>query len=186
MTRRTRRALLRGTGLLAIGGLAGCQSAGEPESTPTETATPTATQARPSDVGATCSSEGTDFRFSPGIQQVEVGKTVKWSGASQCKQQSVAYHPDNDAPLRIPEDAQPWESPVLKTGESFEHTLETEGVYNYFGLYEQFGQVGIVIVGDPAPDPKAEPGLAEPQEDIPEEARTALGDLIADAEEQLS
>jgi plastocyanin len=181
----TRRRLLAAAGGAAVGGLAGCTEGGGNAATPSSTPThaPTATD-RPAAIGATCSSSGGDYRFSPAIEGVEVGETVRWSGAARCKQQTVAYHPDNDAPLRIPAGAEPWKSPVLEQGEGFEHTFERPGVYNYFGLYEQFGQVGIVVVGEP--DPADQPGLSEPGEAVPEDARETLATLLDDVETRLA
>ena len=186
----TRRALLATTAT-ALAGLAGCTDTGgdgaspTPEPTPIPTPSPPPTP-QPTVVGATCSSTGGHYRFAPPVVSIEVGETVRWSGASRCKQQVLAYHPDTDAPLRIPEGAASWESPVMKQGEAFSHTFETPGVYNYYGLYEQFGQVGVVVVGDPAVDPSTQPGLTRPGESVPAEARTRLLELIGEVEAELS
>lgn len=193
----TRRAALRAAGAAGLAGLtatAGCAAApaGTPTETPAGSATPTGTDAgstgvagdtgapgvtKTDTVGMGCYADEDDYFFRPDLIRVEPGATVSFGVASVCRQQSLAYHPDNDAPLRMPEGADPWSSPVLQgsMGGTFEVTFEREGVYDYFGLHEDLGQVGSVIVG--TPDPEDEPGLAPPQASIPEAARGRLADL---------
>jgi plastocyanin len=113
--------------------------------------------------------------FAPHMAWVEVGGTVTWHVESGTHD-TVAYHADNDKPGRIPEDATPWASDLLAQGESFEHTFEEPGVYDYFCTpHESVGMVGTVIVGEP--DAHEQPALAEPQASLPEGARGELADL---------
>jgi plastocyanin len=106
-----------------------------------------------------------EYSFTPAVTWVEVGATVSWAPTSPCRQQTLAFHPDNDLPLRMPETADPWQSPVVQgtnqRSSQFTHTFEQAGVYNYAGLHEEFGQVGVVVVGRPD-DPDGEPGLQPP------------------------
>jgi plastocyanin len=123
-------------------------------------------------VGMTCYTSSNEYFFRPAVIRVPVGGTVSFGVASTCRQQTLAFHPDNDLPLRIPEGADPWSSDVMQGSGTFEHTFDREGVYDYAGLHDDFGQVGTVVAGDP--DPEGQPGLAPPQEAIPETARAEL------------
>lgn len=138
---------------------------------PTPEPTPTGpTPAASGTVGMSCDIDGPvdEYYFTPPVTWVEVGATVSWAPTSPCRQQTLAFHPDNDLPLRMPGTAEPWQSPVVQgTGQQssqFTHTFEQPGVYNYAGLHEEFGQVGIVVVGRPG-DPDSEPGLQPPKLD---------------------
>lgn len=94
-------------------------------------------------------SENGEFYFDPIGVRVDPGTTVRFILENDVHN-SVAYHPDNDRPLRIPEGAEPWASPVFtEPGASFEVTLTEEGVYDYFCLpHEMMGMVGRIVVGD--------------------------------------
>lgn len=114
--------------------------------------------------------------FDPHVVWVEIGSTVSWTNDSG-SHTTTAYHPEFDNPRRIPDDAVPWDSGLMsEAGKTFEHTFEVEGVYDYFcSPHEQRGMVGSVIVG--APDPHHQPGLVEPGDELPEEARNVLAAL---------
>lgn len=170
-----RRVLRRGAAAGAVA-LAGClDSLGAGTDAPAAGATTDGLPGRES-VGMACHGQGEneEYYFSPSLVWVRRGATVTWTPASTCRQLCTAYHPEYDQPLRIPEDASPWQGPDSRDG-SVSHTFEVEGVYDYFGLYEEFGQVGSVVVGHP--DPEGQPGLTEPGDDIPERARTTLREL---------
>lgn len=129
--------------------------------------------------------EGDQHHFAPHMVWVEPGGTVTWVSESG-QHDTVAYHPDNgDKPLRIPEGAESWESGLLTAeGETFSHTFETEGVYDYFCTpHEAVGMVGTVIVGEP--DAHGQPALEEPQESLPDGAKTELEDLGQSVNEAL-
>lgn len=93
--------------------------------------------------------ENGEFYFDPIGVQVEPGTTVRFVLENDVHN-SVAYHPDNGRPLRIPEGAEPWASPIFtEQGASFEVTLTEEGVYDYFCQpHEMMGMVGRIVVGD--------------------------------------
>ena len=115
--------------------------------------------------------------FGPHIVWIELGGTVTWKLASGTHD-TAAYHPANsDLPLRMPEDATPWDSDMLmQKGDTFDLTLDMEGVYDYFCSPHQYrGMVGKIIVG--YPDPEDQPGLEPPQDGLPQEARAMLADL---------
>ncbi|WP_435062345.1 halocyanin [Halobaculum sp. EA56] len=190
----TRRETLRTAGAAGVAGLtavAGCSAApaatdGE-EPTPTRTDGPGATGTETAgeasgvvettSVGMSCYTDEEEYFFRPALIRVDPGAAVSFGVGTACRQQALAYHPDNDAPLRMPEGAEPWASPVMQGSKAgtFEVTFDAAGVYDYFGLHEDFGQVGSVVVG--TPDPEGEPGLAPPQESIPAPARDLLAEL---------
>ncbi|AGN00836.1 blue (type 1) copper domain-containing protein [Salinarchaeum sp. Harcht-Bsk1] len=120
--------------------------------------------------------EGSEQHFAPHVVWVEPGGTVTWHNESG-QHNSVAYHPENDKPLRIPQDAEPWETELLsEEGATASRTFDTEGVYDYFcSPHEAVGMVGTVIVGHP--DAHGQPALEEPQSSLPDGARHQLADL---------
>lgn len=78
------------------------------------------------------------------------GQTVKWVCDANVHT-STAYSPKNaNHSLRIPKDAESWDSDFLLPGQSFEVTLTEEGVYDYYcAPHEMAGMVGRLIVGKP-------------------------------------
>ncbi|WP_267643099.1 plastocyanin/azurin family copper-binding protein [Haloarchaeobius amylolyticus] len=93
--------------------------------------------------------------FDPKGLLVEPGTTVRFVNDSG-SHSTVAYHPDNgDQPLRIPEGATPWQSKAYSSTDAvFEHTFETEGVYDYYCTpHEMLGMVGRIVVGEPQGGP---------------------------------
>ncbi|WP_435334612.1 plastocyanin/azurin family copper-binding protein [Haloarchaeobius sp. TZWWS8] len=210
----TRRTVLRtagGTALLALAGCLGSQSTGEK----TETTTTTTTGGEETTAGdgssketddghggdghghgseldgpkseATVTMKTTDSgnHFEPHVVWVEKGATVTFeleSGAHSV----TAYTQENDKPGRIPEGAKSFDSGTLsESGATFEHTFETEGVYDYFCIpHHAMGMIGSVIVGEPAPD--GQPGLAKPQSSLPEKAQKKITELNEKVETALS
>jgi len=163
----TRRDALRASGL-ALAALTGCSMSG---STPTATPEPPDPDVT---VALSCGPDRETYDVSPAVVQVPVGGAVGWTSTSVCRQSVAAYHPDNDASRRVPEGAAAWVSPQLRGDREgvFVHTFGTPGVHDYFGLHDEFGQVGSVVVGDP--DPAGQPGLSPPDDSIPEQARQRL------------
>lgn len=114
--------------------------------------------------------------FDPHIVEIAPGETVTWileSGSHT----TTAYASANDTPQRIPEDAGAWDSEIIdEQGATFEHTFETEGVYDYYCRpHESTGMIGSVIVGDPQLD--EQPGMAEPQFELPDGAQEKIREL---------
>lgn len=194
MPRTTRRAVLAGL-VAATAGCASRPSGAEPDTTArSTTVAPAGTTAEPTQsttsssgetasVGMSCDSDSAEYVFRPDLLDVELGTTVVFGVTSVCRQRTVAYHPDNDRPLRIPESAEPWASDVMQRSGTFEYTFAVEGVYDYFGLHESAGQVGRIVVGDP--DPADQPALAPPQQSLPDAAQAALKDLNVRTRERL-
>jgi len=86
------------------------------------------------------------FVFTPAVVWVEAGTTLTWAieGASHSV---TAYAAANDRPQRIPEGAESFDSGVLAAGETFSHTFEDPGAYDYYCTpHEGLGMVGIVVV----------------------------------------
>jgi halocyanin-like protein len=128
---------------------------------------------------------GEEQIYAPNVVSIEPGGTVTWEATSGVHS-ATAYHPQNGKPQRIPSGAEPFDSGLLDEGESFSHTFETEGVYNYYSLpHENTGMVGTIIVGDP--DTMEEPGMSDPEDELPQEARNELSALqnIVETELQL-
>ena len=111
--------------------------------------------------------------FSPAVVWVEAGATVTWDSASG-SHSATSYHPDTDGPLRIPQDASPFDSGIMVEGDSFEHTFETPGVYNYYCQpHRGLGMVGLVIVEEAAPGPGT-----SPLDEVDSAEGTGLADLL--------
>lgn len=116
--------------------------------------------------------------FLPHAVWVEPGGTVTWVNASGAHS-ATAYHPDNAGqPRRVPAGSSAWDSGVLTaTDAEFEVTFDVPGVYDYYCIpHEAVGMVGTVVVGQEF-DAHDQPGLTEPDESLPDRARTDLADL---------
>jgi plastocyanin len=193
-------------GGIALGALAGCSSqaptGGEddasddtPTSTPTATATgtptPTSDQPPGADVlggpenlqrdltvdAATLSEDqgAGQFVFTPAVVWVESGSTVEWT-VSGGAHSVTAYHPNNDRSMRMPEGGASFDSGVLESGETFEHTFETPGVFNYYCTpHEGLGMVGLVIVDGI----QGGPGTTDPSGVENSTAAQNLGSLLS-------
>lgn len=185
MTALTKRRLLELLASAALGGVAGCGSAGdnpaaaantETPTTSTETAAPATTEtpdaadeATPVEVQMITDNRGS--YFDPKGLLIESGTTLRFVNDSGVHA-ATAYHPDiNDKPLRIPTTAEPWDSGLFsESGATFEVTLETEGVYDFYcPPHESLGMVGRIIVGEP----QGGPGTTPP-EGLPPAARERL------------
>lgn len=186
LTRRRFALLATGT---ALTGMAGCSTSGAEESTPNdrdESPTPAPTPS-PTDAPATTDTETPDasddaavvamitdnegMYFDPKGLVVEPGTTVRFVNESG-SHGTNAYHPENEEqPLRIPDEAEPWESEIFaESDQHFEITLDVEGVYDYYcPPHESMGMVGRIVVGEPQEGP-----ATSPPEELPPGAREAL------------
>jgi plastocyanin len=101
--------------------------------------------------------QGAHVTFDPVGMFIEPGTTVRWVCDANVHT-TTAYHPKNNHHcLRIPIEAQPWNSGYLLPKQGFEVTLTVEGVYDYFCVpHEHAGMVGRIVVGK-ATGPGAEP-----------------------------
>jgi plastocyanin len=193
MTKQTqsRRQFVASVGGAALLGIAGCstqadstdetQTTSPPATTAAETTT--ASQSTESPTATADQGEETDqpvvdmitdnqgSYFDPVGLLVEPGTTVTFVNASG-DHSATAYHPDNnDQPLRIPEDAAPFDSGVYtEVDKTFEYTFEVEGVYDYYCTpHEALGMVGRIVVGAPDGGP-----ATQPPDELPPGARDAL------------
>jgi len=101
---------------------------------------------------------GSRVWFDPIGLRVEPGTIVRWV-VRENVHTTTAYHPRNDHhPLRIPEQAIPWDSGYLvNPGDHFQVMLTEPGVYDYYCKpHEAAGMVGRIIVGKPL-GPGAQP-----------------------------
>jgi plastocyanin len=115
------------------------------------------------------------FVFTPAVVWVEPGATVEWT-ISGGAHSITAYHPNNDRSMRLPESAAPFESGVLESGDTFEHTFESVGVHNYYCTpHEGLGMVGLVVVGEP----RGGPGTTDPSNVETSAAAQTLVTLLA-------
>ncbi len=104
---------------------------------------------------------------------VEPGTTIRFTSV-QASHTATAYHPDYGKDLRIPEAAEPWDSGSVAPGQSFEVTLEVEGVYDYYCKpHEHLGHVGRIVVGDPDASPAVDAS------DLPGSAPDAMPSVAA-------
>jgi plastocyanin len=114
-------------------------------------------------------------RFDPQVQELAVGDTVEFV-CEEGFHTATLYHPDNGSlPNRTPQGAEAFASGNLSSGNRFEVTLDTAGVYDYFCRpHEDEGMVGSLVVGENT-DPN-QPGLSAPA-NVPEEAAAQLRQL---------
>ncbi|MFW6045898.1 MAG: cupredoxin domain-containing protein [Natronomonas sp.] len=196
--------MLQISGGAAVAGLAGCVgSSTEPQEEPTPTETPANEEGHDEDepeeghddeedghdddhdeaVGApvdaaevAMASTSKGEHFEPHVIRVNLGGTVTFHNESG-SHTATAYHPDYDQPQLVPDGAAAFDSGLLtEEGATFEHTFETEGVYEYYCVpHETMGMIGSVIVGEP--DAHEQPALEEPPEDKPERVREKIAEL---------
>ena len=80
-----------------------------------------------------CLVEVRDNSFSPATRRVTVGSTVRWTNEGASPHTSTAL--DNDE----------WDSGNLNSGQSFEHTFEAAGSFDYECIYHS-GMTGTIVV----------------------------------------
>lgn len=120
--------------------------------------------------------------FDPKGILIEAGTTVRFENVSG-SHATTAYHPENDdKPLRIPEAATAWDSGIYTdSGETYEHTFDEEGVYDYYcPPHEMLGMVGRIIVGEPRDGPGT-----MPVEDLPPAATESIPSIDTLLDDQI-
>lgn len=135
----------------------------------------TTSAAEPVVIEMSGTARGEKVWFAPIGLAVAPGATLRFKNVDQVNSHtSTSYHPDLfDRPLRIPRDAEPWDSGYLLPGESFDLTLTALGVYDYYCQpHEYAGMVGRIIVG--TPDDAGWQPASEETGDIPEVALEAF------------
>lgn len=93
---------------------------------------------------------GSKVWFDPIGLYIKPGTTVRWV-VDENVHTTTAYHPENNNhSLRIPHDADPWDSGLLSPGDYYDVTFTVEGTYDYYcSPHELGGMVGRIIVGSP-------------------------------------
>lgn len=127
----------------------------------------------------------TALDFEQGVVWIKAGGTVTWRNKKGAHT-ITSYSEDNRKPMRIPEEAEGWDSGyVAGPNTTYSRTFEEEGVYDYFCLpHEGMGMVGTVIVGTPDNLDEAN-ALQEPQSELPQGARDELEKLNEEVREIL-
>ncbi len=92
-----------------------------------------------------------DNYFDPPGLFLQLHESVTWvlsENAGNSGHSTTSYHPSQDKELRIPENAQPFNSGLFKRlGRSFTYKFTIVGVYDYFCIpHEDVGMVGRIIV----------------------------------------
>ncbi|HKJ71184.1 MAG TPA: plastocyanin/azurin family copper-binding protein [Gammaproteobacteria bacterium] len=120
-------------------------------------------------------SDGQRMVFEPALVEMAPGDTVRfvWKDMGH---NAAAYHPDNRGkPDLIPAGAKVWDSGFKQPGDSFEVTLDSEGVHHYYCLpHEGMGMVGMIAVGDASKGPGLD---AVEAADLPEAAKVKFRKL---------
>jgi len=89
----------------------------------------------------------TDARFDPVVVAVNPGDVIQFV-VREGLHTVTAYHPENRRPQRIPASANPFNSGLLKEGDTWMLQVFEEGMYDYFCMpHEKMGHVGRIISG---------------------------------------
>lgn len=89
-----------------------------------------------------------EFYFEPSGLYVEPGDTVKFI-ADTPHHTVTAYHPLQGKPQRVPDGVEPFSSPVMPIGTSWEYTFDTPGVYDIWcAPHESYGMVMRIVAGE--------------------------------------
>lgn len=89
------------------------------------------------------------FKFVPNQLTVRAGQTVTWRNVGNLVHTSTsdqrAAQRAEDA--KLPAGAEPWDSGLIRRGESWSHIFDVPGEYSYFCMpHEAAGMVGTLIV----------------------------------------
>ena len=137
----------------AVPGEAGTPSVpGAPVVEPFEPAVPAEGDATPAaeevgDVAATVTMAPA-FEFVPNEVTISVGETVAWLNSGRSPQ-TVTCDPARvreEGLVQLPEGADPWDSGVINSGDSFTHTFDVAGEYVYASMNIAVDMSGRVIV----------------------------------------
>lgn len=117
-----------------------------------------------------------EFYFEPVGLFIEPGDTVSFMAQSP-HHTVTAYHPLQGKPLRVPEGVEPFSSPMMPIGSSWDYTFDVPGVYDIWcGPHESYGMVMRIVVGE-----ASGPALATPDDFGPEGTYGASGTVLMDA-----
>jgi len=117
-----------------------------------------------------------EFYFEPVGLFIEPGDTVSFIAQSP-HHTVTAYHPLHGKPQRVPEGVEPFSSPMVPIGSSWEYTFDVPGVYDVWcGPHESYGMVMRIVVGE-----ASGPAMATPDDFGPEGTYGAAGTILMDA-----
>jgi len=115
-------------------------------------------------------------QFNEQVVEMEPGETIRWQHVGGTHTVTF-YHEGNTRQHRVPEGAPAVDENINDGARSYEVTLDQPGVYDYHCQpHENSDQmIGTIIVGDN--DDPDQPGLKEPNSDIPTFAGEELMEL---------
>lgn len=92
------------------------------------------------------------FHFDPMGIHIDAGDTVRFDFDSP-DHTVTAFHLEHGRQQRVPDDAEPFSSPVLNSGGFWLYEFDHPGTYDvYCGPHQFFGMVMRLVVGDPDSD----------------------------------
>lgn len=116
-----------------------------------------------------------EFYFEPVGLYIEPGDTVRFI-ANSPHHTVTAYHPLQGKPQRVPDGVEPFSSPMVPLGSSWEYTFTVPGVYDIWcGPHESYGMVMRIVVGE-----ATGPATQAPDDFGPEGTYGAAGTVLAD------
>jgi len=88
------------------------------------------------------------LNFDPDTVKINVGQTVRWENSSLLVH-SVTADPSKETKkesVSLPDGAKPFDSGLMDPEQTFEHTFNVAGTYNYFCIPHEAMMTGVVIV----------------------------------------
>ena len=171
-----RRKFLETTAIIATGSvaiLAGCASETGDEADSTQTKSPAETNT------VQMVSGNTNYYFDPIGLFIEKGETVTWKSKSGAHT-STAYEKGTGPATvtRVPDGASSWNSGFISGGgQTFEHTFEVPGTYDYFCIpHKSLGMVGRIVVGSPGGPAE---GSMPPDGEVPRSQRIVTSGAVS-------
>lgn len=115
------------------------------------------------------------FYFEPSGLFIEPGDTIRFVAASP-HHTVTAYHPLQGKPQRVPDGVEPFSSPMIPVGQTWEYTFDVPGVYDVWcGPHESYGMAMRIVVGE-----ASGPAMAAPDDFGPEGTYGAAGTVLLD------
>jgi|SRR5690625_4847355 len=122
-----------------------------------------------------------EFYFGPVGLFIEPGDTVRFMAVTP-HHTVTAYHLQHGKSQRVPDGVEPFSSPIIPLGESWEYTFTVPGIYDLWcGPHESYGMAMRIVVGE-ASGPAAQPSADFSPEGTFATAGTVLNDPALDAQ----
>lgn len=116
-----------------------------------------------------------EFYFEPVGLFIEPGDTIRFLAPTP-HHTVTAYHQLQGKVQRVPDGVEPFSSPMVPVGGSWDYTFTIPGVYDVFcGPHEQYGMVMRIVVGE-----ATGPGVAPVEDFSPFGAMGAAGTVLND------